>query len=217
MPVRDLVNGLGGNVATEVQEVARGLRYRDFITVGLLLKEMEVQNETDMKTVNNIIPDNWCYIQETNVKLGRLQIFNNWSPYMVKDENTIWIGLEYFCTEGDELWSKSDNEFIMFAIDELAKIGIIKKDKVLDSVVIRVMKAYPGYFGTYGQFDVIRKYLDNIENLFLIGRNGMHRYNNQDHSMLSAMVAVENVTQGITSKDNIWAVNLEDEYHEERK
>ena len=135
---------------------------------------------------------------------------------MVKDENLIWIGLEYFCFENDELWSKDDSELAQFAIDELAKIDIADKNDVLDSVVLRVHKAYPAYFGSYDNFHIIREYLDTIENLFLIGRNGMHRYNNQDHSMLTAMEAVKNIESGILTKDNIWAVNSEQEYHEQK-
>jgi protoporphyrinogen oxidase len=169
------------------------------------------------KTVNNIVPDNWIYIQEPEVRVGRLQIFNNWSPYMVKDPATVWLGLEYFCNVGDELWSKSDVEFARFAIDELASIGIIDQQDVLDSVVIRMPNTYPAYFGTYDRFDVIREFVDEIDNLFLIGRNGMHRYNNQDHSMLAAMTAVENIIGQVKSKDNIWNVNVEQEYHEEQK
>lgn len=216
MPVKDLVAALGESAPSDVREVAQGLIYRDFITVGLLLKKLKIKNETRIKTVNNIVPDNWIYIQEREVKLGRLQIFNNWSPYMVKDENTVWIGLEYFGTEGDELWSKSDNELIELAIDELAKINIIEKEDVLDSTIIRMPKTYPAYFGSYEHFDVIRNYTDKLENLSLIGRNGMHRYNNQDHSMLAAMTAVENIVANVKTKDNIWAVNAELEYHEEK-
>ena len=136
---------------------------------------------------------------------------------MVKDENTVWIGLEYFCNEGDQLWNKPDKEFADFAIEELAKLGIIETSDVIDSVVIRTTKTYPGYFGTYEQFGLIRNFTDNFENLFLIGRTGMHRYNNQDHSMLTAMVAVENIVNNVTSKENIWAVNVEQEYHEQQK
>jgi len=216
MPVKDLIQSFGKEVPKEVHEVADGLMYRDFITVGLLLSKLKVKNETRIKTINNIIPDNWIYIQEKDVRVGRLQIFNNWSPYLVKDESTAWIGLEYFCNEGDDLWNKSDDSFAKFAIDELDKIEIIKKDDVLDSVVIRMSKVYPAYFGTYDRFHVIRSFVDRFENLFLIGRNGMHRYNNQDHSMLSAMIAVDNITKNIKSKDNIWNVNIEKEYHEKR-
>ena len=217
MPVKELIQCFETDVPKEVQEVANGLMYRDFITVGLLLKKLKVQNETSATTINNIVPDNWIYIQERDVKIGRLQIFNNWSPYMVKDPNTAWIGLEYFCNVGDELWSKSDEEFTRFAIQELAKIDIIYEEDVLDHTVIRMPNTYPAYFGTYDQFDVVKNFTDKIENLFLIGRNGMHRYNNQDHSMLTAMTAVENIVNDVKSKDNIWSVNVEMEYHEEKK
>ena len=135
---------------------------------------------------------------------------------MVKCPDNIWIGLEYFCTEGDELWNKSDEDFSKFAIDELAKIDIIEKEDVLDSTVIRMPKTYPAYFGSYDNFDIIRKYTDAFENLFLVGRNGMHKYNNQDHSMLTAMMAVENIINEVKTKDNIWEVNTEQEYHEEK-
>lgn len=217
MPVKELIESIGNAVPDEVQKVAQGLIYRDFVTVGLLLKKLKIKNETKIPTVNSIVPDNWVYIQERDVKLGRLQIFNNWSPYMVSDLNNVWMGLEYFCNIGDELWNKSDKEFIEFAIDELAKIGVIEKSDVLDSTIVRLRNTYPAYFGTYDRFDVIREFTDKIENLFLVGRNGMHRYNNQDHSMLTAMTAVENIINGVKTKDNIWAVNVELEYHEEKK
>ena len=214
MPVRDLIEAMGQGVLEKVRKVAAGLYYRDFITVGLLVKKLRIKNDTAEKTVNNIIPDNWIYIQENDVKIGRLQIFNNWSPYMVADKNTVWLGLEYFCNEGDELWNMPDEKFKELAVSELVKIGIVEKENVLDGVVIRLEKTYPAYFGSYDQFDVIRDYTDGFDNLFLIGRNGMHRYNNQDHSMLTAMTAVENIVKGIKSKDNIWQVNSEEDYHE---
>ncbi len=216
MPVRDLIESLGDDVPKEAQEVAQGLIYRDFVTVGLLLKKLKIKNDSKLKTINNIVPDNWIYIQERDVKLGRLQIFNNWSPYMVKNENTVWIGLEYFCSEGDKLCNKSDDEFAKFAIDELSEIDIIEKEDVIDSTVIRTPKTYPAYFGTYNRFRVIREFTDTFKNLFLIGRNGMHRYNNMDHSILSAMLSVENIINDIKTKDNIWDVNIEEEYHEEK-
>jgi protoporphyrinogen oxidase len=214
MPVKDLIGSMGQSVPQKVREVASGLSYRDFITVGLLVKKLKIKNDTDVKTINDIVPDNWIYIQEKDVKIGRLQIFNNWSPYMVADDSFVWLGLEYFCNVGDELWNMPDNKFREFAAAELEKIGIINIKDVLDSVVIRVEKTYPAYFGSYGRFDVIRNYTDSLDNLFLIGRNGMHRYNNQDHSMLTAMTAVENIVNGIATKDNIWQVNSEEEYHE---
>jgi len=216
MPVKDLIAAFDSDVPANVKQVTDGLVYRDFITVGLLLKKMKIKNKTNQKTVNDVIPDNWIYVQETEVRLGRIQIFNNWSPYMVNDPDTVWMGLEYFCNEGDELWSKSDKDFAQFAIDELARIDIIDKVDVLDSVVVRMPKTYPAYFGSYKQFDVIRAFTDKIENLFLIGRNGMHKYNNQDHSMLAAMTAIDNIVKGIKSRDNIWAVNTEDQYHEHK-
>lgn len=217
MAVKELMQSLGEGVPQKVQQVAEGLMYRDFVTVGLLLKKLKIKNETKIRTVNNIVPDNWIYIQEREVKLARVQIFNNWSPYLVKDENTVWIGLEYLCHEGDELWSKSDDDFARLAIDEVARIDIIEKEDVLGSVVIRMPKTYPAYFGSYDQFGIIREFTDQFKNLFLIGRNGMHRYNNQDHSMLTAITAVENIINNVETKHNIWAINTEEEYHENKQ
>lgn len=216
MPVKELINAFTSEVPSEVSEVADGLMYRDFITVGLLLNNLKIKNETERPTVNGVVPDNWIYIQERDVKLGRLQIFNNWSPYLVEDNSKVWIGLEYFCNEGDDLWNMSDEEFTSFAISELAKINIIEEKKVLDSVVIRVQKTYPAYFGSYERFHLIREFTDNFKNLFLMGRNGMHRYNNMDHSMLTAMAAVDNIIAGIHYKNNIWSINAEEDYHEEK-
>ena len=213
MPVKELISGLTPEAPANVQEIANGLMYRDFITVGLLLKELIVKDEA---AANKLIKDDWIYIQEREVRMGRLQVFNNWSPYMVKDENNVWIGLEYFCNKGDALWNKPDPEFIQFAIDELAQIGIIRKEDVLDSTIIREEKTYPAYFGTYDKFDEIRDFTDPFSNLFLVGRNGMHKYNNSDHSMLTAMTAVDNIIAGISDKENIWSINTEQEYHEKK-
>lgn len=218
MPVKELILAMGDKVPPEVRKIAKGLVYRDFITVGLLLKKLKVKSRTKTGVVSNTsVPDNWIYVQERDVKLGRIQVFNNWSPYMVSNPDTVWLGLEYFCNVGDELWNKPDKEFIEFATDELAKIGFIDKSDVLDGTIVRLRNTYPAYFGTYEHFSVVRDFTDRIENLFLVGRNGMHRYNNQDHSMLTAMTAVENIINGIKTKDNIWAVNVEMEYHEEKK
>lgn len=214
MPVQDLVQSFD-NVPEDVADVAAGLVYRDFITVGLLLNELKIKNESKLKTLNNLVPDNWIYIQERDVKIGRLQIFNNWSPYLVNDPDKVWIGLEYFCNEGDDLWSMSQSEFTDFAINELVKIGIIEREDVIDSVVLKVEKTYPAYFGSYDRFDVIRDFTDEYENLYLIGRNGMHRYNNMDHSMLTAITSVENIVNNVRSKNNIWNINAEEDYHEE--
>ena len=217
MPVKDLVMGMGEVVPENVKDIAQALPYRDFITVGLLVDKLNIKNETKIKTVNGIVPDCWIYIQEREVKLGRLQVFNNWSPYMVKDfENTVWIGLEYFCTEGDEMWNMSDVDFIAFATDELVKIGVISADSVLDSVRIKIKKAYPAYFGSYERFDEVKDWLSGIDNLWCIGRNGQHRYNNMDHSMLTSIEAVRAVASGETSKEIVWSVNTEKEYHEQK-
>ncbi len=217
MPVKDLIAGMGEVPPENVREIAGALPYRDFITVGLLVDKLAIKNETKIKTVNGIVPDCWIYIQEREVKLGRLQIFNNWSPYMVKDfENTVWIGLEYFCDEGDEMWSMSDDDFIKFATDELTKIGVISEGSVLDSVRFKIKKAYPAYFGSYERFDEVKDFLSEIDNLWCIGRNGQHRYNNMDHSMLTAIEAVRAIADGETSKDAVWGVNTEKEYHEQK-
>ena len=199
-----------------MQKVAKGLPYRDFITVGLLMKDLKIKNETSQKATNTIVPDNWIYIQEPGVKVGRLQIFNNWSPYLVKDQKHVWIGMEYFVNEGDALWTMKDKDMLNFGIDELSSINIIDKDAVLDGTVIRIKKTYPAYFGTYNEFDKIRDFTDGFDNLFLLGRNGQHRYNNQDHSMLTAIAAVDNIIDGRSDKDNVWNVNVEKEYHEEK-
>jgi protoporphyrinogen oxidase len=217
MPVVDLVAGLSCSVPEKIWKIAQGLRWRNFITVGLLLKKLKIKNNTKIKTIHDLIPDVWIYIQERDVKLGRLQVFNNWSPYLVKDPDTVWLGLEYFCDDSDDLWNRDDRQMAQLAVEELAKIDMIETADVLDQVVIRQAKTYPAYFGTYDQFPELRQYLDQFENLFLIGRNGMHRYNNMDHSMLTAMTAVDAIAHGIRDKESIWAVNAEEDYHEEKK
>jgi protoporphyrinogen oxidase len=217
MPIKDLVNSLDSKVPADVKSVAVNLPYRDFITVGLLVDKLKIKNETGTKTLNNIVPDCWIYIQERSVKLGRLQIFNNWSPYMVNDpEHTVWIGLEYFCNEGDEMWNTPNDKFIEFAKNELDSIQVIDKKDVIDSVCVKVKKAYPAYFGTYAEFEKVREYLDTLDNLYCVGRNGQHRYNNMDHSMLTAMEAVSIIKSGSKDKDALWDVNTEKEYHEHK-
>ncbi|RAJ87602.1 protoporphyrinogen oxidase [Chitinophaga dinghuensis] len=217
MPMQELIADMQGEVPENVRQVAAGLLYRDFITVGILLKSLTF---SDAKTgaVNPIeLKDTWIYIQEKDVRVGRLQLFNNWSPYMVKDPNTTWVGMEYFCNIGDGFWELKEEEIRQIAIDELCKIGLARHEDVLDATVLRMEKTYPAYFGTYDRFDELRTYLDTFENIFLVGRNGMHKYNNSDHSMLTAMVAVDNICNGITTKSNIWSINTEQEYHEEKK
>jgi len=214
MPVKDLITAMGNDAPEPVRNVALNLQYRDFITVGLLLNKLKVKNGPD---TNREVVDNWIYIQEKDVRVGRLQIFNNWSPYMVADSDKIWIGLEYFCNEGDELWRMPDDKFIKFAIEELHRINIIDRADVIDQTIVRMLKTYPAYFGVYAQFDIVSDFTNQFENLFLIGRNGMHKYNNQDHSMLTAMAAVENIINGEKSKTNIWEINTEQDFHETKK
>jgi protoporphyrinogen oxidase len=214
MPIKDLVVALDSQKPTNVLEVSNGLVYRDFITVGLLLKKFKPPG--NQRNGEPGVPDCWIYVQEPDVLVGRIQIFNNWSPYMVKDPSNTWVGLEYFCQESDSLWRKSDAEMIELGKQELQKMGLIDKDDVLDATVIRMEKTYPAYFGTYNRFDEVRGYLDSFHNLFLMGRNGMHRYNNQDHSMLTAMTAVDLILSDDTDKSTLWSVNTEQEYHEQK-
>jgi protoporphyrinogen oxidase len=203
MPVKELTQLLQPEDA-EVNRIAGALPYRDFMTAGVLVRRMPI----------GMPPDNWIYVQEPDVKLGRLQVFNNWSPALVADPATVWLGLEYFCAEGDDLWSMRDPAFLDFACRELAKIGLINLDDVLDGTVVRVPKAYPAYFGTYSDMPRVRDYLDRFVNLYPVGRNGMHRYNNQDHSMLAAKAAVDCILTGSGDKSRLWSINVEDEYHE---
>lgn len=216
MPVKDLLNAFT-KPEPEMKKIANGLPYRDFITVGLLVDRLKLENKTNIKTVNNIVPDCWIYVQDTSVKLGRIQIFNNWSPYMVEDfENKVWIGLEYFCDEGDKYWNMSDEDFIEFAKGELEKIGVIDRKDVLDAHRERIKKAYPAYFDTYDQMDELIKYLNGFENLYCVGRNGQHRYNNMDHSMVTSFETVDAILEHKPDKSPIWNVNTEEEYHESK-
>jgi protoporphyrinogen oxidase len=211
MPVRELLRAVDTSVPDQIQAISDGLQYRDFITVGLLVDRLLITEPN-----GEPIKDTWIYIQEPDVLVGRLQVFNNWSPHMVADPSKIWIGLEYFCYDSDPLWKMPDTDLAMFAMQEIASIGIINREEVRDFCVYRMPKTYPAYFGTYERFDEIVRYMDRFENLFLVGRNGMHKYNNQDHSMLTAMMAVENILAGVKSKQNLWEVNTEQEYHEQK-
>ena len=218
MPVKDLVGGMN-EVPETPARIAKGLPYRDYMTLGVLVPKIKLKNKTKLKTVGNIVPDCWVYVQDRRVKMGRFQIYNNWSPYMVKDlEHTVWIGLEYFVNEGDEFWNMTEEAFSKFGVDEMVKLGLIDSaDEVLDSHMERVKKAYPAYFDTYDEMDTLIEYLNTIPNLYCVGRNGQHRYNNIDHSMVTSFEAVKNILSGATDKSNIWNVNTEKEYHEESK
>ena len=219
MPVRELIDGLCGvEIPEDVRLAARTLPYRDFITVGLLVKDLLIQNDTKRKTIQNRVPDCWIYVQDKDVKLGRVQIFNNWSPYMVNDpQQSVWMGLEYFADEGDELWKKSDEELIDLGKREIEKIGIARAADILDAHAERVKKAYPAYFDGYAHMDSIVRFLDGFKNLYCIGRNGQHRYNNMDHSMATAFAAVEILEKGGGDKSALWAVNTEQSYHEQKE
>jgi len=211
MPMRELVRAMKIPVPANVLEVSDGLQYRDFITVGLLADRLKVKEPG-----GGLLKDTWIYIQEPDVLLGRLQIFNNWSPYLLADPDKVWIGLEYFCYDTDDLWKMADDDLKKFAIAEVAKIGILEAADVSDAHVVRVPKTYPAYFGTYSRFDELKDFTNRIENLFLVGRNGMHKYNNQDHSMLTAMHAVDGIVAGKVDKQALWEINTEQEYHEEK-
>ena len=217
MPVKDLVEGMN-DVPTKYLKIASGLPYRDYMTVGVLIDKLNLKNKTKIKTIGNIVPDDWVYVHDKNVKMGRFQIYNNWSPYLVKEINkTIWMGLEYFCNEGDELWSMTDEDFAKMGIQEMIKMNLIDSEKnVIDTHVERVKKAYPAYFDTYEHIDELRTYLNTIPNLYCVGRNGQHRYNNLDHSMCTSFETVKNIINGNKNKDNIWNVNTEKEYHESK-
>lgn len=220
MPIKDLFSAIGEDkTSKESFEIATTLPYRDFITVGVLVNKLKIKNKTKIPTLNELVPDTWIYVQERDVTMGRIQIFNNWSPYMVNDPlHTVWIGLEYFCSEGDKMWESKDEDFIAMAIDELVKMGIIEsKEDVIDATRQKVKKAYPAYFGSYDHFDKVRAELDKIQNLYCVGRNGQHRYNNMDHSMLTGLIAADYIKAGQTEKSALWEVNAEKEYHEEKE
>jgi protoporphyrinogen oxidase len=216
MPVRELMEQITPAPSSSVLEVSRGLRYRDFLTVGLLLKKLHVTVRGS--AARAMVDDNWIYVQDMGVQVGRIQLFNNWSPYLVADpKKTVWIGLEYFVDEGNELWRSSDADLVKLGAAELEKIGFALDRDVIDGCVLRMPKAYPAYFGTYERLDEVRRFVTSVPNLFCVGRNGMHRYNNQDHSMLTAMMAVDNIVAGNDDDSELWDVNLEMVYHEGEK
>ena len=216
MPVQELITGWAPPVPDDVKAVSDGLTYRDFVTVGVLLKRLQLAQGVEPHELAEKVPDNWIYVQEPDVKVGRLQIFNNWSPYLVADPDTIWMGLEYFVNEGDDFWSMADDDMIAFGIAELEKLGVAVAKDALDGVVVRTKKAYPAYFGSYNKFDIIKDYVARFDNLYCVGRNGMHRYNNQDHSILTAMTAVDGLEQGRDLRNEMWDINMEEEYHEQK-
>ena len=218
MPIKELINSSKSEskdniFPPDILKIADALPYRDFITIGLLIKNISGPQ-------NELLDDTWIYVQEPNVKVGRIQIFNNWSPYLVADKKNYWIGLEYFCNENDELWNLSDEELIKLAKSEVLNLKLTNSDSFIDSTVIKEPKTYPAYFDSYEKIDTLINCVNKINNLFLIGRNGMHKYNNQDHSMLSGFRAAEIIANNRInpqSKEELWKINVEQEYHEEVK
>ncbi len=216
MPVKELIDSMP-NVPADVKSVADGLMYRDFVTIGILAKKLKLKNETSMKTLSNIVPDCWIYVQDKRVRVGRIQIFNNWSPYMVNDpDNTVYIGMEFFCHEKEHFVRVKEEPCAKAAIRELVKMGILDEDDVIEYHKEAVYKAYPAYFGTYDRIGEVVDYLNGYSNLYCVGRNGQHRYNNMDHSMLTAFAAVDCIVHDKKDKSAIWSVNTEKTYHESR-
>ncbi len=218
MPIKDLVGGMN-DVPEAPARIAAGLPYRDYMTVGVLIPKLLLENKTGIRTIGGIVPDNWVYVHDRNVQMGRFQIYNNWSPYLVKDiDHTVWIGLEYFCNEGDKMWSMDDDAFAKMGIHEMKQMHLIENESdVIDYHVERVKKAYPAYFDTYDEIDTLIDYLNGIDNLYCVGRNGQHRYNNIDHSMCTSFETVKAIRSGSKDRTPIWSVNTEKEYHEEEK
>lgn len=201
MPVSALVARLEPQPPAEVLHAARSLRYRDFLIVSLIVDRKD------------LFPDNWIYIHSPEVKVGRIQNFKNWSAALVPDASKSCLGMEYFCSVGDEIWEMSDAELVELATRELVNLGLVKTADVEDGVVIRQLKAYPVYDGEYrGHLQVLEGFLKGIDNLQTIGRNGMHRYNNQDHSMLTGLLAARNI---LGEKHDLWDVNTERSYYED--
>jgi protoporphyrinogen oxidase len=214
MPVQDLLGAIRGEPPPDrVRRAGEGLQYRDLLAVGLLLSTRNF-GESHGRDGERAAECHWIYVQEPDARVGRVQLFNNWSPYLAADREKLWLGAEYFCAENDDLWRRPDAAVIRFAVEDMSRAGLISRNDVLDGVVIRARKAYPSYAGAYREFGAVRECLDGIRNLILIGRNGMHRYNNMDHSMLSAMAAVDGIQAGEIDRAAIWSVNAEPERRE---
>lgn len=218
MAFKDLLISIP-SIPINIKKLAENLPYRDFVTVGILVKKLALKNRTSQKTINDIIPDCWIYVQDSSVKMGRIQIFNNWSPYLVENfQEYVWIGTEYFCDEGDEFWNLDEKGWVELATKELIKIGVIDDCKeVINSHHAKIKKAYPAYFDSYNNISTMIEYANSFGNLYCVGRNGQHRYNNMDHSMITSFETVNNIISGCEDKSNIWNVNTEQEYQEEKK
>jgi protoporphyrinogen oxidase len=214
MPVVELAAALGEVVPAEVRQIAEGLTYREHVMVGLLATEMKRVRKEAMLANPCRLPDHWIYVHDTRVRVGRLQIVNNWSPALLHDADKVWLGLEYFCTRGDALWRLPDRDIIGLAAEELHRLELVDRRHIVDATVFRTPRAYPGYFGTYARFDVIRRFVAEFANLLLVGRNGMHRYNNMDHSVLSGITAAKGISAGDTDPAGLWTINTEQDYQE---
>lgn len=200
IPIKELLLNMKPEPPREILEATKKFKYRDFLTVTLIVDNPD------------LFPDNWIYIHSPKVQVGRIQNFKNWSPYMVPDPSMSCVGLEYFCNAGDELWNKDDQELIEQGKRELAAVGLANPDEISDGVVIRQSHAYPVYDSEYQEArDIVRGYVDSLDNLLTVGRNGLHRYDNQDHAMLSSILAVENM---MGADHDLWGVNTEKEYLE---
>ena len=215
MPLRTLFKSIKSEVPDDIRSISDHLDYRDFLTVGLELSDFHMSNDPSVVRGHPFLPDNWLYVQDEGVKVGRVQIFNNWSPYMVKDIKSPWIGLEYFCQKGDAFWNTSDEEIVKNSFEELVKMGLVDPEtKILNKTVVRAPKAYPKYTGSYKDISKLKEYIIKQEGFYSVGRNGMHRYNNQDHSMLSAMKAADHILGKELDKESSWKVNTNNEYIE---
>src|SRR5919197_1535098 len=204
LPLRNTVGMADPHPRPEVIAAARGLRYRDFLTVAVVLDG------------EDLFPDNWIYIHEPKVQVGRIQNFRSWSPWMVPDRSKACVGMEFFCFQGDDLWEMDDDDLVQLAMRELEQLGLARRDQLEFGFVERVPKAYPMYDAEYAErVSTIRSWIDGLDNFVQVGRNGLHRYNNSDHSMLTAMRAVDNLVKG--TDHDIWAVNAESVYHEEEE
>ncbi len=213
MPIKDLVSGID-TAPLEIKALADKLPYRDYILVSLLIKDWNLKNNTDWRTIGNICPDSWIYVQDENVKVGRIYIPKNFSPYLSSGIDDLLIGMEYYCDENDSFWDLKDDELFKFAINELIKINAINDEKsVLKKYRINIKKAYPAYFDSYKDFDKIEKYLNSIENLYCIGRNGQHKYNNMDHSTASGILVAKVIKENL-DKSVLWKINTENKYQE---
>lgn len=217
MPIAELIAKMDGDVPENIRQVASGLMYRNVRLGAFLLKKLKIKNTTGIKTYNGLVPDVWIYIQEKNILTGRLEIMNNFSPYLVKDnKNEVCLTVEYFCSDTDDLWNMPDDVFCRLALSELVQMGFADEKDFILQKSFKVEKGYPVYFGAYKSFDIVKEYINSIPNLYPIGRNGMHKYNNMDHSILTALETVDCIVKGNPSKETIWAVNTEQEYHEEK-